>query len=60
MKNSILLRKMFFKILPSFLDHIVKSLEIFSVQLNVDFEWVFKAILAVGTPLATVLEVYHK
>jgi hypothetical protein len=46
--------------LNSFLDHIVKSLEIFSVQLKVDFEWVFKAILAVGTPLANVLEVYHK
>jgi hypothetical protein len=30
------------------------------VQLKVDHEWVFKVILSVGIPIATVLEVYHK
>lgn len=42
------------------LEHIVRTLEVFSAQMKVDFEWVFKAILTTGIPLATVLEVYHK
>ena len=46
---------------PSFFaEHIVKTLEIFSVQLQVDYEWVFKAILSIGISLSAVLEVYHK
>ena len=43
-----------------FAEHIVKTLEIFSVQLQVDYEWVFKAILSIGISLSAVLEVYHK
>ena len=41
-------------------EHIIRTLEIFSVQLNVDHEWVFQTVLAIGIPIQLVLEVYHK
>ena len=38
----------------------MKKLELYSIQINGDYEWVFKALLAIGIPLPKVFEVYNK
>ena len=43
-----------------FIEFIVKKLELYSVQIHGDYEWVFKTLLAVGIPLPKVFEVYNR
>ena len=43
-----------------FPEFIVKKLELYSVQIHGDYEWVFKTLLAVGIPLPKVFEVYNR
>lgn len=42
------------------IEFIVKKLELYSVQIRGDYEWVFKAVLSVGVPLPKVFDVYNK
>ena len=41
-------------------EFIVKKLELFSLQINGDYEWVFKSLLSIGMALPKVFEVYNK
>ena len=42
------------------LEFIVKKLELYSVQIHGDYEWVFKTLLSVGISLPKVFEVYNR
>lgn len=42
------------------MEFIVKKLELFSLQINGDYEWVFKSLLSIGMALPKVFEVYNK
>jgi hypothetical protein len=41
-------------------DFLVRKLELYSCQIKANLTWVFKALLAIGVTLPTVLEVYHR
>ena len=43
-----------------FPEFIVKKLELYSVQIHGDYEWVFKTLLSVGISLPKVFEVYNR
>ena len=42
------------------MEFIIKSLELHSLSINGDYEWVFKSLLAIGIPLPKVFETYNK
>ncbi len=41
-------------------EHIIKKLELLSVQLRGPYEWVFTSLMDTGIPLPKVFEVYNK
>lgn len=41
-------------------EFIVKKLELYSVQIHGDYEWVFKSLLSIGIALPKVFDVYNK
>ena len=49
---------------PQFLlffpEHLVRTLELFSVSLKVSYDWVFQSLLEIGIPLPKVFEVYNR
>jgi len=42
------------------LEHLVRTLELFSVSLKVSYDWVFQSLLEIGIPLPRVFEVYNR
>jgi len=42
------------------LEHLVRTLELFSVSLKVSYDWVFQSLLEIGVPLPRVFEVYNR
>ena len=46
--------------LLSFIEHIVRKLELLSVQIGGTYDWVFTALMDTGIALPKLFEVYNK